>query len=410
MDDISSKSNVGYITLSSPSSEDWEMTDFPADNSTQDTGDSTPNVADLTVIGLVLCLCMLLIVFGNTLVIVAVYRDRSLRRSITNYFIVSLAFADLLIGSTVVPISIFDTLSNGHWIFGEAVCDLWHAVDILSCTASILNLCVISLDRFWAVTHPLSYPRRMTKKVALIFIVLVWCCSAFISFPCIAWWHAVEGPMPDNTCIFPSDAFYLVLSSCVSFYIPSIIMLFMYFRIYRAAAAQMRHIRSGTKLVSTGKNNCNPESNGTVSLRIHRGGGASVNGKGNKRYSVATDSRTHANQILGRRLLSRMNREHKAAKTLGIVVGVFVVCWLPFFCCERCQPVLSNMHFVSSYCYATFDVVGLCQQRPKSSHLCLHQQKLQKSLQKDPLPLWTSTKRTLSESRWNDFYEHRFDL
>ncbi|XP_033633627.1 dopamine receptor 2-like [Asterias rubens] len=331
------RGNVGYVTLYSASSAAWESTQ-PVNN-TQENGGSTMGVVDLTIIGIILCLCMLLIVFGNTLVIVAVYKDRSLRRSITNYFIVSLAFADLLIGSTVVPISIFDTLNGGIWIFGGVICDLWHALDILSCTASILNLCVISLDRFWAVTHPLSYPRRMTKKVALIFIVLVWCCSAFISFPCIAWWHAVEGPMADNTCTFPSDAFYLVLSSCVSFYIPSIIMLFMYFRIYRAAAAQMRHIRSGTKLVSTGKNNCNNESNGTVSLRIHRGGGASVNGTGNKRYSVATDSRTQANQILGRRLLSRMNREHKAAKTLGIVVGVFIVCWLPFFVVNVVGPL-----------------------------------------------------------------------
>ncbi|XP_038070780.1 dopamine receptor 2-like [Patiria miniata] len=346
VDVASIASKVGYGTLPSLTL-DVNKTDLQVNGTDSPTSPSL-GTADVVVLGIVLCTCMLLIVFGNILVILAVYRDRSLRRSVTNYFIVSLAFADLLIGGLVVPISIIDTLNNGYWFLGRAICDLWHALDILGCTASILNLCVISLDRFWAVTHPLSYPRRMTRKVALIFIVLVWCCSAFISFPCIAWWHAMEGPMPDNVCIFPSDAFYLVLSSCVSFYVPSIIMLFMYFRIYRAAAAQMRHIRSGTKLVSTGKNN--PESNGTVSLRIHRGGGASYNGSGNKRYSVATDSRTHANQIMGRRLLSRMNREHKAAKTLGIVVGVFVVCWLPFFVVNVASPLcptcISSPHIV----------------------------------------------------------------
>ncbi|XP_072177291.1 dopamine receptor 2-like [Diadema setosum] len=304
------------------------------------------------VVGCILCSCCCLTIFGNTLVIAAVYRERSLR-TVTNLFIVSLAFADLLVGAIVVPFSIIDTLTGGYWFFDDVWCDLWHAFDVLGCTASILNLCVISLDRYWAVTHPMSYPTRVTKRMACFFILLVWLASAGISFPCILWWRAIEQPHPPNRCIFPQDAWYLVISSCVSFYLPSLVMLFTYCKIYRAAVTQMRHIKSGTKLVSA-KSADKSRINGAVSLRIHRGGGLK---SGSPKGGQHSNNNLHNNlppelrplngrrdtkiafaQVAGRRLLSRMNREHKAAKTLGIVVGVFILCWLPFFIINVMAP------------------------------------------------------------------------
>ncbi|XP_011665161.1 dopamine receptor 2-like [Strongylocentrotus purpuratus] len=301
-------------------------------------------------VGCVLCLCCCLTIFGNTLVIAAVYRERNLR-TVTNYFIVSLAFADLLVGSIVVPFAIIDTLTAGYWFFDAIWCDLWHAFDVLGCTASILNLCVISLDRYWAVTHPMSYPTRVTKKMAGLLIVVVWLASAAISFPCILVWRAVEPPHPPRMCIFPQNPWYLVISSCVSFYLPSLIMMFTYYKIYRAAVTQMRHIRSGTKLVCA-KAADKSHMNGAVSLRIHRGGG--VKSTFNTQHSnnnlhnglppemrplnVRRDTKIALTQAAGRRLLSRMNKEHKAAKTLGIVVGVFILCWLPFFIINVMAP------------------------------------------------------------------------
>ncbi|XP_070539677.1 dopamine receptor 2-like [Ptychodera flava] len=268
------------------------------------------------------------IVFGNTLVILAVYRERYLRTT-TNCFIVSLAFADLLIGLVVVPFAIINDTSGGNWQFGQLWCDLWHALDVLSSTASIMNLCVISLDRYWAVTYPMSYPTNMTKKIAFILISLVWTCSAAISFPCIFWWKAVDPPMPPNTCLFTEDAKYLIISACVSFYIPTVIMIFTYYKIYRAASTQLRHIRHGTKRV-----NASPGArslNGEVELRIHRGGAAhAAYGKKTGRRGVRRDAKGFV-ALTGRRLLSRISKEHKAAKMLGIVMGVFEICWMPFF-------------------------------------------------------------------------------
>lgn len=86
-------------------------------------------------------------VFGNALIVVAVARERYLH-SVTNYFITSLAVADCLVGLVVMPFQAIFELMNKRWIFGEIWCDLWHSLDVLASTSSILNLCVISMDRY----------------------------------------------------------------------------------------------------------------------------------------------------------------------------------------------------------------------------------------------------------------------
>ena len=86
-----------------------------------------------------------LVVGGNVLVIIAVFSTPKLR-TVTNLFIASLAVADLLLGVAVLPFSV--TVEVFHtWLFGELWCSVWLAVDVWMSTASILNLCVISLDR-----------------------------------------------------------------------------------------------------------------------------------------------------------------------------------------------------------------------------------------------------------------------
>lgn len=85
-------------------------------------------------------------VFGNSLVILAVIRERYLHTS-TNYFVTSLAVADNLVGLVVMPFSALYEVLQNTWFFGENWCDIWRSLDVLFSTASILNLCVISLDR-----------------------------------------------------------------------------------------------------------------------------------------------------------------------------------------------------------------------------------------------------------------------
>ncbi|XP_025017768.1 dopamine receptor 2-like [Tetranychus urticae] len=321
-------------------------------------------------LALFLGIICLLIIFGNILIMVAIRRERYLH-TVTNLFVASLAVADCLVGAIVMPSSVVHEVMNKWWIFGQDWCDLWHSFDVLASTASILNLCVISLDRYWAITDPISYPARMTARKAKILIALVWACSAIISFPAIIWWRAVSAPPRPLRCDFTEDIGYLLFSSIISFYGPLIIMLVVYFRIYRAAINQTKSVKSGTKSIAASDGN----ENNAVVLRIHRGGG------GGNRYSdsnsvlvncvcqneshqshyrnghlksrqtgevsfddsseMTDDSSLNVKVSAGphrnvktfslSRKLAKLAKEKKAAKTLGIVMGVFILCWLPFF-------------------------------------------------------------------------------
>lgn len=106
-------------------------------------------------IGVVLAAIVFVTVGGNTLVLLAVVLERKLRTT-TNYFVVSLAIADLLLGLLVLPFSLILQLER-KWILGSTFCDVWAATDVLCCTSSIFSLCAISFDRYIGVTRPLEH-------------------------------------------------------------------------------------------------------------------------------------------------------------------------------------------------------------------------------------------------------------
>ena len=103
------------------------------------------NVSDISLICFLTAL-ILITILGNTLIIAAVATTRRLR-TVTNYFVVSLAVSDLLVGLLVMPFAVVREITNGLWLFGRIACELWVSLDVMLCTASILNLCCISLDR-----------------------------------------------------------------------------------------------------------------------------------------------------------------------------------------------------------------------------------------------------------------------
>lgn len=306
---------------------------------------------------LLVLFCMVT-VFGNCLVIIAVVRERYLHTA-TNYFITSLAFADFLVGLVVMPVSAVQEVLDHYWTFGINACDVWRSLDVLFSTASILNLCVISLDRYWAITDPFTYPTKMSRRRAYRLIAAVWVCSGVISFPAIIWWRLVRTePVPPNTCPFTNSTGYLIFSSTISFYVPLLVMVFTYYRIYTAAVTQTRCQRLGTKVLSStlsgsgsgggsgAGRGCLGSGSGSgggrmeLTLRIHRGGGGG-SGSGSAAAKCTSAPAPHgggytrAHQLQKNfslsRKLSKLSREKKAAKTLGIVMGVFIICWMPFF-------------------------------------------------------------------------------
>lgn len=274
-------------------------------------------------------------VFGNMLVILSVIRERSLHTQ-TNYFITSLAVADCFVGLCIMPFSALYEVFLNTWFFGEDWCDIWRSLDVLFSTASILNLCVISLDRYWAITDPFSYPMRMTRARSGILIACVWIASSAISFPAISFWRATrEGKMPEYKCTFTEDLGYLVFSSTISFYLPLLVMVFTYCRIYRAAVIQTRSLKLGTKqvLLSSGELQ--------LTLRIHRGGTVKEPretivqqtdtstpeepGEEDQPLSALQNNGLARHRQLGKnfslsRKLAKFAKEKKAAKTLGCVM------------------------------------------------------------------------------------------
>jgi hypothetical protein len=125
-------------------------------------------------------------IFGNILVVLSVFTYKPLQ-SVQNIFIVSLALVDTFVAAFVMPFHILLNFTRGKWIFGTYACHFFLTLDILLCTASILHLCCIALDRYWAIKDSIKYAQKRTMKRVLVIILVAWLSSALISLPVIVW-------------------------------------------------------------------------------------------------------------------------------------------------------------------------------------------------------------------------------
>uniref|UniRef100_A0A8C9KWE9 5-hydroxytryptamine receptor 4 n=1 Tax=Serinus canaria TaxID=9135 RepID=A0A8C9KWE9_SERCA len=190
---------------------------------------------------------ILMAILGNLLVMVAVCRDRQLRKIKTNYFIVSLAFADLLVSVLVMPFGAMELVQD-NWIYGEMFCLVRTSLDVLLTTASILHLCCISLDRYYAICcQPLVYRNKMTPLRIALMLGGCWVIPTFISFlPIMQGWNSIgiidliqqrqfNKASNSTYCIFMVNKPYAITCSVVAFYIPFLLMVLAYHRIYVTA-------------------------------------------------------------------------------------------------------------------------------------------------------------------------------
>lgn len=298
-------------------------TTFPVTPENGTSANATSLAAQEVVIGVSLAILIVLTIFGNLLVITAVGTFHRLR-TVTNYFVVSLAVADLTVAVLVMPSSVLYEV-QGRWRFGWVFCYFWISCDVTCCTASILHLCVISLDRYLAITQPLTYQSKMSKKRALMMIAGVWICSVAISFlPIYLGWYAdtslVELYVDSPQCGLFVNKIYAVISSTTSFYIPLLVMAVAYVRIFRIAQKQAREIKQ---------------------LEVT--------------YADVTptpDADLTVDKV--RRRSKRLQRDSKAIKTLGTLMGLFCVSWLPFFLmylilpfCENCNVPKEAESFIT---------------------------------------------------------------
>lgn len=213
------------------------------------------------------------------------------------------------------------------WIFGDLWCSVWLAVDVWMCTASILNLCAISLDRYVAVTRPVTYPSIMSMGRAKILIASVWVLSFVICFPPLLRWREEDykplniSSRPKNetmmgrpltpggatiqhaptyepayyphcpwTCELTDETGYVIYSALGSFYLPMLVMLFFYWRIYRAAVHTTKAINQGFRTTKGAKTIGNRFDEQRLTLRIHRGRGSVMQGSGGSNSTTTTNS------------------------------------------------------------------------------------------------------------------------
>lgn len=284
------------------------------------------SLGEIVVIGCILSIIIFLSITGNLLVCVAIYTDRSLRK-LGNLFLVSLAIADLLVASLVMVFAVFNDLL-GYWMFGTQFCDVWVAFDILCCTASILNLCAISLDRYLHIRDPMQYTRWMTKRVVIGSIAGIWSVSALVSFlPTSLGLHKPENSTQTDspTCAMDLTPLYAVASSTISFFVPCVVMVALYSRLYMYARMHVRNIKAMIKPLQL-----------AVDEELNSSPGPSGLNSNHHHHHHALSHQPHIS-------------DHKAAVTLGFIMGIFLICWVPFFIVNVtsafCKTCISDLCF-----------------------------------------------------------------
>ncbi|XP_061099714.1 trace amine-associated receptor 1-like [Conger conger] len=249
-------------------------------------------------LGLIIVLTM----SGNLLVITSIAHFKQLHTS-TNYLILSLAMCDFLLGAFVMPCSAVRSVT-GCWYMGDFLCKLHTSTDIMLSTSSIFHLSFISVDRYFAVCDPLMYRTLINSAAVLIMLTISWLVPAIFAYGLIFSGLNVKGSEDffeaHVQCFGGCPVFFsraaAVVSSTFSFFIPSLIILSIYLKIYVVARHQARSIKDMTQKFQMPKEN-----------------------------KVSSVSR---------------QQERRGAKTLAIVVGVFLICWAPFFLSNIIGPFI----------------------------------------------------------------------
>uniref|UniRef100_UPI0037E9AF78 trace amine-associated receptor 1-like n=1 Tax=Semicossyphus pulcher TaxID=241346 RepID=UPI0037E9AF78 len=246
---------------------------------------NTPSIT-CVLLYIFLVLLSVVTVCGNLLVIISIIYFTQLHTP-TNYLILSLAVADLLVGIVVFPLSMAFSVSS--CLYHEGLfCKVRSSFDVSLSTCSILNLCCISIDRYYAVCQPLIYRSKINHRIAVIMILVSWGGSAVIGISLTV--AGLNNEECNETC-FIEVLMANIVAPILSFYFPVLIMLCIYLKIFLVAKKQAHRIQ----------NTCQSTKSGATVSKLER----------------------------------------KATKTLAIVLGVFLLCWTPFFLCITFSPVNS---------------------------------------------------------------------
>lgn len=205
---------------------------------------------------------IILTLAGNALVLAAFYTYKRIRRSVTNWFIVSLAIADILVALLTEPfwmsVELTGWMNLPEGIDFKKLQMTWYFLDITCAISSIVNLMFISIDRYFAIKSPLSHHTKMTPDKAKFIIPILWIYSALVA----------------SLSSFTTWKWNVLVVFVIGFLFPLIVVIFCYTGILVVISSKRRLSNRGGK---------------------------------------------------------RLAKEFKTAKSLGVVTGAFIICWLPFF-------------------------------------------------------------------------------
>ncbi|XP_039605658.1 trace amine-associated receptor 13c-like [Polypterus senegalus] len=231
---------------------------------------------------------VMLTIFGNLVVIISISHFKQLHTP-TNLLVLSLAVADFLVGLMVMPFTIIQSIET-CWYFGDIFCYLHSAFYLVLISASISSLVFIAIDRYFAVCYPFLYTAKITIPVTWGFIGLSWFLSVFYTWAILYFKGNSDGVTELKACIgdcvFVFKSTWGVADTFMTLLIPFVLMLVFYTNVFIVARRHARVISSMTQQIASSEV---------------------------KKKNVSKKS------------------ERKAAKTLGIVISVFFLCWLPYY-------------------------------------------------------------------------------
>ncbi len=251
---------------------------------------------------LTLCCIMILTIIGNSLVISSIILFRQMR-TLTNYFVLSLAMADILVATLVMPFGAYNIFTNLNWGLGHFACKIATCFDVMMTTTSILHLSCLAIDRYYAICNPFFYHQRITKRSVTLFIFCCWTVPIFISWiPIMNDWNSLgiedvlkcKTPPDGRSCMFLVNVPFALFGSFIAFYGPTLFMFVLNLKIYQEAKTQAVKIRS-LEMTALGSQQKHDKS---------------------------------------------MKQERKAAKTLSVIMGAFCGCWCPFFVFNILDPLM----------------------------------------------------------------------